>query len=647
MWFTSLLRFVRSSSRRQRTQRRRPAPYRLTLEPLEDRCLLSYSIADLGAITPAAVNNLGVVAGTYNSHAFIEQNGVLTDLGTLGGTSSAAYGINDYNQVVGSASLPDGSQHAALWQNGMVVDLGPAVAYGINNHSQIVGQAGFHVVWWNSTGVMQDLGTFGGTHATATAINNNGQIVGTTYYTVSGTSWLSGERGFIWDPNAGSSLLPLYPGDSASRATALNDAGQVVGTAGTIAFGALPNSGHYSAQNIVLWPNATSTPANLVSITGYSGYDGPRLAINNNEQVVGYGSLLWQGGTWIDLNSLLKPSLGWTISGAAALNDLGQVIGQGTFNNQTQAYLMSPDPSQLFRLVVTGFPSPTNAGVAGSFTVTAVDGSGATASGYTGTIHFTSSDAQAGLPSDYTFSAADGGVHTFSATLKTAGTQSLTATDGMSGISGVQGSITVQAAAVSRFALTGFATAITAGVAGSLTVTAQDTYGNTISGYTGTIHFTSSDPQAVLPADYTFTAADQGVHTFSATLKTAGAQSIAAIDVLMASLAGSETGILVNPAAAYRLRITGPSSVSAGTRFSITVTLLDAYGNVATGYRGTVVFKSSDGSASLPRNYTFTAADAGVHTFTGLILKKKGTQTITVTDTLITTITDSLSVNVV
>jgi hypothetical protein len=72
------------------------------------------------------------------------------------------------------------------------------------------------------------------------------------------------------------------------------------------------------------------------------------------------------------------------------------------------------------------------------------------------------------------------------------------------------------------FAVAGFPSSTTAGVAHTFTVTAQNANGTVNTGYTGTVHFTSSDPRAVLPADYTFTAADQGVHTFSATLVTAG-----------------------------------------------------------------------------------------------------------------------------
>ena len=64
--------------------------------------------------------------------------------------------------------------------------------------------------------------------------------------------------------------------------------------------------------------------------------------------------------------------------------------------------------------------------------------------------------------------------------------------------------------------------------------------------YTGTAHFTSSDIQAVLPANYTFTAADAGMHTFSATLKTAGSQSLVATDTVTSSITGTQT-ITVQP----------------------------------------------------------------------------------------------------
>jgi hypothetical protein len=284
-------------------------------------------------------------------------------------------------------------------------------------------------------------------------------------------------------------------------------------------------------------------------------------------------------------------------------------------------------------VTVAGFPASVTAGAADSFTVTALDGAGNTLADYAGTVHFTSSDPQAVLPADYTFTEADHGVHTFSATLKTAGSQSITVSDALvpGVLSGTQSGITVTPAAMSRVTVAGFPSSVTAGVAGYFTVTASDAYGNRAT-YTGTVRFTSSDAKAVLPGNYTFTAADAGMHTFSATLKTAVAQSLTATDTVNAAITGGQGSILVNPAAASRLVLSAPASVSANAQFSLTVTVVDAYGNVVTGYRGTLSFSSTDATATLPKKYTFTAADQGTHTFTGLRLKKKGKQTITVTD---------------
>jgi hypothetical protein len=195
-------------------------------------------------------------------------------------------------------------------------------------------------------------------------------------------------------------------------------------------------------------------------------------------------------------------------------------------------------------------------------------------------------------------------------------------------------------------AVAGYPSPTTAGVSHTFTVTALNADGTVNTGYTGTVHFSSSDPKAVLPANYTFTAADHGVHTFTVTLKTTGSQSITAADTANGTVSGSETGIVVQPAAAAKFVLSAPSSVTHGVAFSLTLTVEDAYGNVVTGYTGTVHFSSSDGTATLPANYTFTAADQGVHTFTGVVLRKKGKQTITVTDTLngALTITDTITV---
>jgi hypothetical protein len=194
--------------------------------------------------------------------------------------------------------------------------------------------------------------------------------------------------------------------------------------------------------------------------------------------------------------------------------------------------------------------------------------------------------------------------------------------------------------------VTGMPASITAGQSGSLSVMACDASDNVMTGYCGTVHFSSSDPHAILPADYTFTTTDQGVHNFTVTLETAGSQSITVTDAAN-GYSGSEGGVTVTPAAAAVLVLSAPASVSHGAAFSVTLTVQDAYGNVVTGYIGTVHFTSSDSTATLPKDYTFTASDAGVHTFSSAVtLRKKGTQTLTVSDTLNSglKVTDSISV---
>src|SRR5205085_4879994 len=190
-------------------------------------------------------------------------------------------------------------------------------------------------------------------------------------------------------------------------------------------------------------------------------------------------------------------------------------------------------PATAASFTVTGFPSPSVAGTAGGLTVTAKDAFGNLATGYVGTVHFTSTDAQAALPANYAYTPADAGVHSFTATLKTAGTQSITAADTIfANTKGAQTGISVTAAAPSKFGVSGFPSPATAGVAGTFTVTSQDAFGNLSAGYTGTVHFTSSDPAATLPGNYTFTAADNGVHTFTsgATLFTSGSRTLTPTD---------------------------------------------------------------------------------------------------------------------
>jgi hypothetical protein len=191
-----------------------------------------------------------------------------------------------------------------------------------------------------------------------------------------------------------------------------------------------------------------------------------------------------------------------------------------------------------------------------------------------------------------------------------------------------------------------------AGAAFSVTVTALDASGHTFTGYRGTVHFTTSDrgTGVVLPANYTFTAGDGGVHTFSngVILVTAGTQTVTATDTANSGLAG-QAHVTVTAAAASTLAVSAPASVTQGSPFTLTVTARDRFGNRATGYRGTVHFTTSDRGAGvvLPANYTFTAGDGGAHTFTnGATLVTVGTQTVTATDTAASSISGQASVNV-
>jgi hypothetical protein len=149
------------------------------------------------------------------------------------------------------------------------------------------------------------------------------------------------------------------------------------------------------------------------------------------------------------------------------------------------------------------------------------------------------------LPVNYTFTPADAGIHTFKVTLKTAGNDSITVMDSAS--SSIVGSASVVAApaAAHSFALTGYASTTYAGSSHNLNLEVLDAYGNLATGYTGTVHFTSTDIRAKLPADYTFTATDAGAHVFNATLNLVGKRSLTARDKVTTSLVGTQSGIVV------------------------------------------------------------------------------------------------------
>ena len=383
-------------------------------------------------------------------------------------------------------------------------------------------------------------------------------------------------------------------------------------------------------------PEIAGVPHTL-TITAYdafgkvaTGYTGTVELSSSDSQVP------WQGAySFTAANAgVLNLTAGLMAAGVQWIKatDLSNSSLTGTESNIT----VVPGATAGFQL--TGFPSTVTAGVPSNFTLTAIDACGNVATGYTGTVTLSSSDSKAVLASPYSFGAGDAGKHTFSVTLETAGTQSITATDAAN-LTGNEPNILVKPAAASTLSVTGFPTSDTAGAAGTIIVTAYDPYGNLATGYTGTVTLSSSDPSAMLPSPYTFVAGDAGKHTFPVTLQTAGRQSITATD--NSNLTGTESNIAVL-ANAQSMTVTGfPNTTTAGVSHNVTVTVYNSQGNVATGYTGTVQLTSNDPNAILPE-YKFTAADAGTHTFS-VALVTVGTWNLTATDTTTSSLTGSES----
>jgi len=285
-------------------------------------------------------------------------------------------------------------------------------------------------------------------------------------------------------------------------------------------------------------------------------------------------------------------------------------------------------------------PNNTMAGSAIVFTVTALDQLGDTVTGYSGIVHFTSNDPQAVLPTDATLT---NGTGTFSAILKTSGSWQITATDTAIGIIGTSNAIVVSPVAATGFAVGGLPSNTTAGAAFNFTVTAQDTFSNTVTGYTGIVHFGSSDSQAALPADTTLT---NGAGTFTAILKTLGNQTISASDTFTHTIYGANA-TTVTAGVATHFVVSAISTTAAGVAFSVTVTTLNLFNITSTNYTGTVHFSTPDlGAGSLlPANYTFKASDAGVHIFSnGAKLVTAAAQTLTATDMATPSITGGTTV---
>lgn len=351
----------------------------------------TYSVTDLGMLSPAAINIEGKVAGNYQNQAYIwtKRDG-LQALGTLpGGTTSTAAAINDLGDVAGTADgigtvfspyvefqnlyCTDLTQPFIWTHAGGMEGLGtigfyngifeegcsiPFYATGINDQGEEVGyssadatyETGF--TWTNAA----DMNTFaiGYPSTFINGITDSGEIVG-QYGSGAGDENYIGVA-TTW--NGGQGDLGTLGGADvenwASSANAVNLLGQVVGwsTTGTTQFGG-------SNVHAVLWTRSggisdlgalagdTSSAALKINFFGliigtsgsgiYDGVDEPPPF-----QVTGR-PFLWSKATgMLDLNTLISSNSGWDLTSVADINLWGQIIGSGMLNGQPHGFLLTP-----------------------------------------------------------------------------------------------------------------------------------------------------------------------------------------------------------------------------------------------------------------------------------------------------------------
>jgi probable HAF family extracellular repeat protein len=326
-----------------------------------DYCSVSGGINANGEIVGASENGeVDPLTGINESRAVRWKSGEIKDLGTLGGYEGNAISINDQGQVVGIATngIPDpiacfgvGAQcRAFLWQDDVMQDLGTlggpdAFAILINKRGQIAGSSYTNSVpvtdpfLWEKGKGMQDLGTLGGTTGFPLALNNRGQVVG--------SSNLAGDltaHAFLWPGTDGKMQDLGTLGGSFSNANAINEAGEVVGYAS--------NAGD-QATLAFLWRNGEMTNLGTVDGDPCSSAN----AINSRRQVVGVSAtcdftvrhaFLWENGSMVDLNTLIPPGPGVQLNLAETINGRGEIAvngdppGCGVVEQCGHAYLLIP-----------------------------------------------------------------------------------------------------------------------------------------------------------------------------------------------------------------------------------------------------------------------------------------------------------------
>ena len=321
-----------------------------------------YTVTDLGTLGGSSsfaygINNSGHVTGfsyptsVSNVHAFY-YDGQMHDLGTLGssgtpyGSFSAGSGINDYNQIVGTTLDATGNAQAFLWdaQHGMEsLSLTDTNGVAINNRGQIVGetaettgaQVGQAFIWDATTGA-QSLpllpGCILGPAANVTAVNDSSTVVG--FCQLSNTNSV---QAFVWDNING--IQPLAPGSFGSLAWSINNKGQISGSIG-FSSGVGRAAEWAGPSSVQLLPLITDHQGNIVNTVAYS--------INDQGDAVGLATdpnqyaTLWIGSAGYLLDDLIPTSSGWHLIQANGINKARQIVGYGVINGNTHAFRLDP-----------------------------------------------------------------------------------------------------------------------------------------------------------------------------------------------------------------------------------------------------------------------------------------------------------------
>lgn len=288
------------------------------------------------------------------------------------------------------------------------------------------------------------------------------------------------------------------------------------------------------------------------------------------------------------------------------------------------AHVAAAAPATHYRIAL---PDPVPFYTAVQVHAYAVDDADQIDTGYAGTASVTGTDPAMSVVGPTTFAA---GELVFNVAFKTAGLQTVTLTDDANPPITGSASTTMPPGPPVRFSVEG--PAPVAGDPVTFTVNARDLFNNLATSYSGTVHITSSDGQATLPADF---AISNGTGSAQATFRTSGNQWLAATDPAAAAMTGNGV-FAVAPGAATRFDLTLPATVDPGVVFVFQVMAIDAFDNANASYAGTLHFTSSDTGATLPADATLTN---GQGAFPATLQVAHSDTSITATDTADASIT--------